>query len=280
MNPIRGSLENNHNLRLSRSIKKDLYLPPIHKQQLAPATHANLLTARSWSNSTKQLIAKEWDNLQKIKERGTLSPKYTVLPPITHKTLLKNDAGLHHNASLKDNNQHVIQLKRMIELTTEPIDEPAQQSHHDIQQRKSRHSHRNKHKQQGSNRTDRKDEPSTTSMSINTNKKQNTNSVQLPHIPTQNNTIPQPNEITTREIKSQQKPTEMIKLPEVFSPDQSRGRKREQLENKFNENMIAWTRQQGRRNAICYEIDPMFQELTSIIKYNLLVQHLEDIWMC
>ena len=44
--------------------------------------------------------------------------------------------------------------------------------------------------------------------------------------------------------------------------------------------MIKWMRFRGRRNAICFEIDELYRELATIVKHNLLVQHLEDIWMC
>ena len=299
MNPIRGSLENNCSLRLSRSIKKDLYLPPIHKQ-LTPTPLANFQTARQWSNSTKGLIAKEWDNLQRIKERGTLAPKYTVLPPIAHKTLINGEAGLHPSVILKesiqamDKSQHVNQLKKMIELTTESMDEPTQQSHKDLkqqqqqqqQQKQPRRNRRNEYKQQGNGSCD-KDDTTPTNTTNKSRKKSDTNSVQLPHIATRNSTTPETKETTTTATTAtitskSQNPKEKIELPKIFSPDNSKSKRKEQqqLESKFNEDMITWAIHQGRRNAICKEMDPLFEELSSIIKYNLLVQHLEDIWMC
>ena len=52
------------------------------------------------------------------------------------------------------------------------------------------------------------------------------------------------------------------------------------LDQKYLVNMIKWMRFCGRRNAICSEIDEIYRELSTIIKHNLLVQQLEEVWMC
>ncbi|XP_057291796.1 uncharacterized protein LOC130614384 [Hydractinia symbiolongicarpus] len=51
-------------------------------------------------------------------------------------------------------------------------------------------------------------------------------------------------------------------------------------ESEFCNKMLKWVKFKGRRNAICFEMDEIYKELSTIIKHNLLIQHLEEIWMC
>lgn len=51
-------------------------------------------------------------------------------------------------------------------------------------------------------------------------------------------------------------------------------------ESEFCNKMLKWVKFKGRRNAICFEMDEIYKELSTIVKHNLLIQHLEEIWMC
>ena len=39
--------------------------------------------------------------------------------------------------------------------------------------------------------------------------------------------------------------------------------------------MLVWIRHEGRRGAICQDMDPIYADLAVIVRHNLLIQHLK-----
>ena len=50
-------------------------------------------------------------------------------------------------------------------------------------------------------------------------------------------------------------------------------------EKLYTDTVLKWVRIKGRREAICKEMSEMFKDLAAIVKHNLLLKHLEEIWM-
>ena len=67
---------------------------------------------------------------------------------------------------------------------------------------------------------------------------------------------------------------------ESGGPTYSKSKQSKYKEDRIAKDIIKWMQFRGRRNAICYEIDEIYRDLASAVKHNLLVQHLEEIWMC
>ena len=163
-------------------------------------------------------------------------------------------------------------LRQMMQATENGGEEPVSQSDKEIKHRRS--SKRNKRRSKEATETDPTNEQPN-------RMKEHSNSIQLPDISEDGNS--KQGETCTN--GGQQKPKEEkqrkeVLLPKIPSPSLSKSKNAQKIEEKYSVDMIEWSRYKGRRDAICYEMDPLFRELTSIIKYNLLVQHLEDIWMC
>ena len=280
VNPIRKGIDKNGFIT-QKSAKRDIFLPPINKQT-ETVSLANLDTAKGWSHSTKELIAKEWDNLERIKKRGSLASKYTVLPPINHN--MNNNSNKEKDSIFNANN-----LKLMFQsIESKECSEERPHEHlqktlfssekelpHTQSKRRSKRKDRRRRSQKnnGEKELDKQIEEQTTVDSSKTLKEE--------HI-FEKSITPQSagNKSKKGQIKEQQAPPQLMALPKVPSPSVIRKKNGPTFEQEYGEQMAEWARQQGRRHAICYEMDPLFRELTSIIKYNLLVQHLEDIWMC
>ena len=274
INPIRRGIDKN-GIITRKSAKRDIFLPPIHKQ-LAIVSLANLDTAKGWSYSTKELIANEWDNLERIKKSGSLNSKYSVLPPINHKAdHINNNNTTKSNANNPNSVLNADNLKlmfRSIEMSEVPSQEHLEKS-----------TSKDKGGQHSKRRTSKRKEIRYKSQSTaqvaevdcGDGKRQENNSDEkdkkLPDIV--------PKQSTGKIFKKQQQPPQLT-LPKILSPNLNKKTNGATLEKMYEKKMIEWALHQGRRNAICYEIDALFSELTSIIKYNILVQHLEDIWMC
>eukprot|EP00111_Clytia_hemisphaerica_P022821 TCONS_00067177-protein len=267
--PIRRDFDNNGRI-VRKSSKCDIFLPPIHKP-LMPTPLANLETAKNWSNTTKELISQEWDKLQRIKQRGTLAPKYSVLPPINNKSKNSNTGDTlgftADGLSSKGETITAKSLRQMLQATENGGEESSTNSDKEIKHRRS--SKRNKRR----------------SKDIDANNgESSTDTVQLPKINEQskaNMTIIETEEDEQRTVKAKEEAKKKdVVLPKIPSPSLSKSKNALKIEERYSTDMIEWARFKGRRHAICYEMDPLFRELTSIIKYNLLVQHLEDIWMC
>ena len=270
VNPIRKGIDKNGFIT-RKSAKRDIFLPPINKH-MGAVSLANLDTAKGWSCSTKELIAHEWDNLERIKKNGSLSSKYSVLPPINNNV----NQGNNHTTNTSDPNSvfNADNLKlmfRSLEIGEEPLQS-------DLSEKLvSRERQQNKRRRTSKRKERRCKSPNTIPVNpeniVNENQHiDDKKDEKLPEI------VPKKS-IEPNEPKSEQQ-QQQLTLPKILSPNVHKKKNGVALEKAYGEKMIDWTRYQGRRNAICYEMDPLFRELTSIIKYNLLVQHLEDIWMC
>ena len=91
-------------------------------------------------------------------------------------------------------------------------------------------------------------------------------------------------EICIDDLEKKMKEEKIIMLPKPpTQPMNDTCRRRnnyrahEDAEMAYERDMIEWTRQMGRRPAICEELDTVYRDLAVIVKHNLLVQHLEEI---
>ena len=270
VNPIRKGIDKNGFI-IRKSAKRDIFLPPINKQ-MATVSLANLDTAKGWSCSTKELIAHEWDNLERIKKSGSLSSKYSVLPPINHKVNQPNNQTANTNDPNSVFNADNLKLMfRSMEMGEEPLKGHLSQ--------KSVTQGRQQNKRRTSKRKERRCKSPIPVTSFENDKQQND---KQQNDDQKDEKLPEifPKKSADKKPKIQKQQQQQLTLPKILSPNVHKKKNGIALEKAYGEQMVDWARYQGRRGAICYEMDPLFRELTSIIKYNLLVQHLEDIWMC
>ena len=91
-------------------------------------------------------------------------------------------------------------------------------------------------------------------------------------------------EVCIDDLEKRMKEEKIITLPKPPTEPMHETRRRrnhyrahDDAEMAYERDMIEWTRQMGRRSAICEELDTVYRDLAVIVKHNLLVQHLEEI---
>ena len=286
-NPINYRAHGNKNGFQTNSIS----LPEITTFQRPSNTRKNFTVQNHYYND----IEKEKENLEFIKLRGTLHPKFTVLPPIGHK---HNDTP-NSKQNLREN------------MPSEALN-PTKKKTNKSNKRKPTKTEENENSRKINNEIEHKtrDKNNKTLEKITENGKQaNNNSDESKnndfHSLFANSAQDVVEDNSKDQINYKEIYANMIDNSNMFfindeedyvvtsmpkecrdwwrdsgGPTYSKSKQNKYKEDKLAKDIIKWMQFRGRRNAICYEIDEIYRDLSSAVKHNLLVQHLEEIWMC
>ena len=284
-NPINYRARGNRNGFPTNSIS----LPEITTLQRPNNTRKNVTVQNHHSD-----IEKEKESLEFIKLRGTLHPKFTVLPPIGHKHNDTPNSKQNINENMHSEVLDPIKTKTKNSKkrkSTKPVNENSRETTSEIE-----HKTRDKNNQDLEKITEK-------GRHANNNSSENKNNDF--HSLFANSAKDAVEEHSKDETTYKEIYANMIDESNMFfinddedyvvtsmpkeckdwwrdsgGPTYSKSKQSKYKEDRIAKDIIKWMQFRGRRNAICYEIDEIYRDLASAVKHNLLVQHLEEIWMC
>lgn len=279
------------------SIQRELFLPQIqNRHPTFPKEY-----------SDKDIISKEWDNIDKIKQRGGLNvSKYNPLPPINSKHAKKyivESKAIHNTfeptppsdiVNGNQRNSHRKYYQKHADVKNKQTSSERKKKENYSKTKASQHPAYFKNDKEDNGNVYNKDEddcktdvdkddknnddesPITSNDSTQNKRKRNSNNLATTDLSQDTNEDNKTNSEENKEVEEKALPT-LPKTP--FSPFR-KSRDYYAEEQTYMDGILKWARAKGRRNAICVEMDPLYVDLAVVMKEKLLIQHLEQIWMC
>ena len=285
-NPVNYHARGNRNGFQTNSIS----LPEITTLQRSSNARKNFTVQNHYTD-----IEKEKENLEFIKLRGTLHPKFTVLPPIGQKHNDKPNSKQNMNENMPSEVLNPIKKKtknsKKRKSTKTEENENSRKTTIEIEQKNSDKNNQGleqitengKHADNNSSQNKSNDFHSlfvsSAQYAAEEHSKDKTTYKEIYANMIDDSNMFFINDDEDYVVTSMPKECKDW-WRESGGPTYSKSKQNKYKEDKLAKDIIKWMQFRGRRNAICYEIDEIYRDLASAVKHNLLVQHLEEIWMC